>query len=244
MPHPVHMSGAIRRSTTFLARSGGHDAGPEAVSGIGCDGQHLLLLAVERIGVEAELFVPERFVELVEQCAGFRTQRLRAIRLAERIEHLGHAHPGIVDIALQLTEGLWPFDQRAVGIDNAITRILPAHVLVTNRGAGLVLLESVAVAVAIIVDPGEAPFCRLEMPLQERPVAGRAPDGVQRNQVERRRICGTVIRRVRDQLEMRKLAVAHLVHYLAGLGVAVVVRFLRLQGAEDLQCSARKLRID
>jgi hypothetical protein len=43
---------------------------------------------------------------------------------------------------------------------------------------------------------------------------------------------------------MRKLAVAHLVHYLAGLGVAVVVRFLRLMGAEEFQCSARKLRIN
>ena len=43
---------------------------------------------------------------------------------------------------------------------------------------------------------------------------------------------------------MRKLAVAHFMQDLAGLGVAVVVHFLGLQGAENLQCSARKLRID
>ena len=42
---------------------------------------------------------------------------------------------------------------------------------------------------------------------------------------------------------MRKFAVAHLMVYLAGLGIAVVVLFLRLQGAQDLQCSARKVRI-
>ena len=61
--------------------------------------------------VEAQLFVPEGFVEMGEQRSGFRTQLLRAVRFAERIEHLGHAHPGIVDIALKLTESHWPFDQ-------------------------------------------------------------------------------------------------------------------------------------
>ena len=67
------------------------------------------------------------------------------------------------------------------------------------------------------------------MPLQQRAVAGRPPGGVQGNQIERRRVGGAVIRRVRDQLEMRELAVAHLVQYLAGLGVAVVVLLRRLQ---------------
>src|SRR5437764_2815364 len=66
---------------------------------------------------------------------------------------------------------------------------------------------------------------------------------MQRDQIERRRDRRAVVGRVRDQLEMRKLAVAHLVHYLAGFGVAVVVHFFCLMGAEDLQCSARKLRI-
>ena len=82
------------------------------------------------------------------------------------------------------------------------------------------------------------------MPLQERPVAGRAPSRMQGNQIERRGVRGAVIGRVRDQLEMRQFAVAHFVQYLAGLGIAVVVVFLCLQGAENLQCSARKLRID
>ena len=50
----------------------------------------------------------------------FGAQRLRAVRLAESIEHLGHAHPCTVDIALKLTERLWAFDQRAVGIDDGI----------------------------------------------------------------------------------------------------------------------------
>ena len=43
---------------------------------------------------------------------------------------------------------------------------------------------------------------------------------------------------------MRKFAVAHFMQDLAGLGIAVVVFFLCLQGAEYLQCAAGKLRID
>ena len=80
------------------------------MAGIGRDRQHLLFLAIERIGVKAEFFVPEGLVKAVEQRTGLRAQRLRAVRLAERIEHLGHTDPGIVDITLQFTERLWPFD--------------------------------------------------------------------------------------------------------------------------------------
>ena len=67
------------------------------------------------------------------------------------------------------------------------------------------------------------------MLLQQRAVAGRAPGGVQRDQIERRGIGGAVIRRVRDQLEMRQFAIAHFVQDLARLGVAIVVALLRLQ---------------
>src|ERR1700693_5919637 len=82
------------------------------------------------------------------------------------------------------------------------------------------------------------------MALQEGPVAGRPPGGVQGDQVERRRVCRPVIGRVRNQLEMCKFTVPYFVQYLAWLGIAVIVFFLRLQGAENLQCSARELRID
>ena len=43
---------------------------------------------------------------------------------------------------------------------------------------------------------------------------------------------------------MRELPIANFMQYLAGFGIAVVVRLLGLQGAEDLERSARELRID
>src|SRR6266404_3212572 len=114
-------------------------------------------------------------------------------------------------------------------MDDGIPRILPAHILVADRRARLVLLETVAVAITIFVNPGEAPFCSLEMTLQEPLVADGAPGGMQGNHIERCRVRSAVIGRVRDQLEMGKLAIAYFVQYLAGLGIAVVVLVLRLQ---------------
>jgi len=52
---------------------------------------------------------------------------------------------------------------------------------------------------------------------------------MQGNQIERRSVCGAVIRGVRDQLEMGKFAIPYFVQYLAGLGIAVVVLVLCLQ---------------
>src|SRR6516164_6389360 len=123
------------------------------MSSIGCDGQHLLFVAIERIGVEAQLFFPEYLVEASKEITRLRAQFPRAVRFAERVENLGHADPGAVDIALELTERLRPFDERTVGIHDGIARILPAHVLVTDRRARLVLLKPIAIAIAVVVDP-------------------------------------------------------------------------------------------
>ena len=61
------------------------------------------------------------------------------------------------------------------------------------------------------------------MLLEQRSIAGAAPGRMQHDQVERRRVGGAVIGRVRNELEVGQLAGAQLVHDLAGLGVAVVV---------------------
>ena len=74
--------------------------------GIGCDGQDLVFVAVERIRIEPEFFVPEGFVEPLEQGSNLGTQVLRAIGLAERIESLRLADPSIVNLALKLAERL------------------------------------------------------------------------------------------------------------------------------------------
>src|SRR3954451_20063397 len=131
------------------------------MSGIGCHRQDLLLVAIECIGVEPELVIPESFVEPCEKNDGLGTQLLCTLRLSERVKHLRHAEPSTVNITLQFAECLRSLNQRAVPIHDSIRGILPSHVFVANRRAGLILLKAIAVAVAVFVDPREATLCRL-----------------------------------------------------------------------------------
>src|SRR5262249_23830441 len=94
-----------------LGSLGGHDAGPKAMAGIGCNGQDFVLVAVKRIGIEPKFLIPESFVKPREKSGGFGTQFSRSLGLTECIEHLRHAYPGVVNIALQLAECLRPLYQ-------------------------------------------------------------------------------------------------------------------------------------
>src|SRR6186997_2066231 len=131
------------------------------MSSIGCHRQNLVFVAVECIGVEAELFIPKSFIEPCEKSRGLGTQLLCTLRFLERVKHLSHPDPSIVNITLQFAECFRSLNQRAVPIHDSIPGILPSHVFVANRRAGLILLKAIAVAIAVFVYPREATLCRL-----------------------------------------------------------------------------------
>src|SRR5262249_38179369 len=137
---PDDLSGPLRR----------YDTRPQTMPRVGGNCQHLLFLAVQRKGVKAYFVIPESFVEPFEQCRGLGPQLPSSAGIAQLFEYFRHAQPGVIDIALQLAERFWPPDQGPVGIDHAVSRILPAHVLIADRRAGLILLESVAITVAVL----------------------------------------------------------------------------------------------
>src|SRR5437763_875854 len=195
-------------------------------------------------GVELEVLAPAFRLERRTEGARLGTQPGRALRLGERIEDLRHAQPRVEDVALELAQRLRLPDLAAVGIDDRVDRVLPAHVLVALRGARPVLLEAVAVEVAGAVDPLEAAERRLPVLAKQRIVAQPLPRLVQDDQVERRGVGGAVVRRVRDQTEVGELAGAHLVRDLAGLGVARVVPLRRLQLGELPERAPRQVRVD
>src|SRR5262249_54813830 len=141
-------------------------------------------------------------VEPLEKGGCLSSQLSGALGFAEFIKYFGHTTPGVIDIALQFAECFWSFYERSVWVDDAVARVLPAHVLVAHPGSGLILLKSVAIAIAVAVDPGQAMLGGRKMPLQQRLVTGSAPGGMQRDEVKRRRVGCTVIGRVRNQLEV------------------------------------------
>src|SRR5262245_28122302 len=57
-----------------LCTLAGHDTRPKAMAGVGGDGQDLVFVAVERIGVESQFLVPEGYIESLEQLGSLGTQ--------------------------------------------------------------------------------------------------------------------------------------------------------------------------
>ena len=201
--------------------------------GLDSDRQHRLLVAVQGVGVDA-LRPPSRtrwlkrsnsLVRLAAQGGGAR-------RVAEMLEDLRHAAPRVVNVALQLAQRLGAPHQ-ACRRGTSRRRRCPSSPCSRSRrwnGSGT---------------PGSrrrrgrrtrrsrrrqaSAACACAGRSRSSP-AGGAPGGMQRDQPQRGRVGGAVVRRVRDQLEVREFAVAQLVHDLAGLGVAVVVALGRLVG--------------
>ena len=98
-----------------------HDAGPQAMPGVRSDGQHFLLVAVQGKRIKAELLIPESLVEMLKQFRRFRAQFAGAVGLAEGLEYLRHALPGVIDITLQFAQRFRSFHQRAIRIDDAVS---------------------------------------------------------------------------------------------------------------------------
>ena len=66
-------------------------------------------------------------------------------------------------------------------------------------------------------------------------IAGRLPRRVKRNQIERRRIRGAVVRRVADEVKMRQFSATKFMHDLARFGVAPGIAGFRLPEAQYIQ---------
>ena len=146
----------------------------------------------------------------------------------ERVVDLRHPHPRVEDVALELAERLRRVDLAAVGVHHGVARVLPPEVLVALVAPRPVLLEPVAVEIAVAVDPLEAALGDGPVAVEERVVAEPPPRLVERDEVERRRVRGAVVGRVRDLVEVRELAEPELVQDLARLGVAKGVELRRL----------------
>lgn len=82
------------------------------------------------------------------------------------------------------------------------------------------------------------------MALEQPGIAGAAPSGVKHDEIERRRVGGPIIRRMRNELEMCEFAHAQFVHDLARLGVAVIVFLGSLEGSEHFESATGKVGID
>ena len=179
MPQPLHMSGAISRCTTLSARSGGTMPDHRQWPGLEATVRHLLFVAVQCKGIEAQFLVPESLIEPFEQCRRLcvatrgRGRACRAHRISRPCAARRHRHNPAIRRALSVPSPASRPDRRRCLLSPS------THVLVADRRTGLILLKSVAIAIAVVVDPRQASLGGLEMPLQQRLVSGCPPGGMQ-----------------------------------------------------------------
>ena len=164
--------------------------------------------------------------------------------IAKFIVDLRHALPGVVDIALQFAQRLRPLHQRTILVHHAVAGVFPGRVLIACGRSGLVLLKPVSITIAVGIDPVQAALGRRHMPDEQVAVSGSPPGRMQGNQIERRGVRCAVIRRVRDQFEVRQFAIAELVRDLSRFGVPIVIALRRLVAPEDIQRPASELWVN
>ena len=127
-------------------------------------------------------------------------------------------------------------------VRDRVPRVLPALVLEPGLlVAPLVGDVAVALQVGVVVDPGQGRARLLLERSDELGVAGPALVLVEQHDVERRRVDGAVVGRVRPLLERGHLAEAQLVEDAAGVLVAEVVAARPLPEAERDQRRLREL---
>src|SRR5215469_2939800 len=108
----------------------------------------------------------------------------------------------------------------------------------------LELLQAVTIHVAVAINPLQTAACGLLVLPEQRVISQPLPGLVQRDQIKRSRVGGSVVGRVRNLFAGGEFADADLVQNLTRLGIAVVVNLRGLQLSEDFQCSPGKVGID
>jgi hypothetical protein len=202
------------------------------------------LVAVETDVVRALVLPPEQRLELLGQRRRFVPQAGgRVALLPDLVEDVRPGALGGHDVGLMFAECDRERRQVPVGVDDAVAGVLPALVVVAGRaGSRLVLLQPVAVDVAVGVDPRQRPL-DVRTDVLEGPSVGVPAPGHGRGPDERRRrLVGAVIGRVGNQLEVGQLPVAYLVLDLAGLHVPGVVVTVGLKVGEGMQAAEGESR--
>src|SRR5690348_9562014 len=134
------------------------DSGVQAMSGIRGPDPALSFLAIQRDRVGRNLIAPEGSLKAGSQrfCLGLQLSGARSF--AENGCQPGRPALGRVDVALHFAQRDWSPCQRAVGMEDGIIRIFPTLLDQSILGMARILHQTVAVAIAVSVDPGQGAF--------------------------------------------------------------------------------------
>jgi len=131
-----------------------HDAAPQQLADVGAQAVHLAFGTVEGNGEELSVRNPVVLVEAAFELCCFLLQ-LYGQRLVfpDLARQTSTAHFSIVGVALDFTSGARRGCQGAIVEENGVPGVFPALVVQAQRGFAFIFDITVAIAVAVVVDP-------------------------------------------------------------------------------------------
>ena len=188
------------------------------------DGLDRALGSVEPEVVGAFGLPPEALLDLLGEPVRLGAEPLgRPVVVESRFEHVGPGSLCRDDVALVLAKGDRQWRLHPLGVEHGVLGVLPALVVIPAARACGVLLQPVTVRVAVPVDPFEGALDIRAHQHELRQVAVPAKGLGGGEDEQGRRVVGSVVGSVRDEVQLGELAVADLVLDLAGLKVVLVV---------------------
>ncbi|MDA8270066.1 MAG: hypothetical protein M0Z39_01460 [Actinomycetota bacterium] len=152
------------------------------------------------------------------------------------MSHISPRSLGGHDLDWVLAQSDWKFGERSVSHDYGISGFFPTSVVVGIGSTRLVFLESVAVGVAVMADPGQGPVYVGPECLECVAVPVSSPCRCGDQHIECGYFVSTIAGGVRDEVENGEFAMMHLVLDHAGC----MSRLLSCVSAGKL-ASARRL---
>src|SRR5215470_10425084 len=214
------------------------------MSRVGRDHAARSFLTIECERVCRQILAPKGRLEIFAERVGFLREGARGGRMPQRRGQRRRVPFGAINVGLHLAQRDRPLGCTAILVKDRVVRVFPTLINQTVRVLTLVFYESVAVRIAIGIEPAERS-------LDVRP---ELPDGVEitgafeilaeQQHEQRSRVDTAVIARKRYLAKPRHLAIAHLVQDLTGFGIPFGIYVSRLRRGEKPQHALGDQRID
>ena len=146
---------------------------------------------------------------------------------------------GAVYVRLNLAKGDRPFRKPAIMMENRVEGILPSLIREALLGLAMIFDETVAIAVAVMIDPGKRCLGVRPQRAHRLEIAGAPEILPEQQQEEGRGVDAPVVAAKRHLAQICHFPMAHFVQNLSRLGVTFRLDRGRLRGGEKSEHAAR-----
>src|SRR6266576_1133868 len=230
-----------RRHATCMLR--GRNTSEKTMTCVGRSHFTGLLSAIERECVCGKFVTPETLFESSEQSFRLFRQVACLCIVTEELSQFGRRQLGSVKVALHFAQSDWSFGRRTVGVENRIMRVLPTLMDETEFRLASVFHETVAIDVAIMIDPCKRALDVRPNRLNERAITRARVVRACEHDEKWGCVDAAVVTLEWNLAQGGHLTRARLVKDLARLSVLFRVLCVRLRGSKVGQNAARETGI-